>query len=76
MHFRNPERARESGQAILTEGALKGDTAAHLLGDQHCVIALAGVGSFQEDFGRWLREQMPELRQIVIAFDADAPRNS
>jgi len=74
IHFRNPERARESGQAILTEGALKGDTAAHLLGDQHCVIALAGVSSFHEDFGRWLREQMPELRQIVIAFDADAPR--
>jgi hypothetical protein len=38
------------------------------------VIALAGVSSFHEDFGRWLREQMPELRQIVIAFDADAPR--
>jgi len=74
IHFRNPERARESGQAILTEGALKGDTAAHLLGNQHCLIALAGVSNFQEDFGRRLREQMPEVRQIVIAFDADAPR--
>jgi hypothetical protein len=57
---------------IITEGALKGDTAAHLLGNRHCVVALAGVGSFREDFGRWLRELMPDLRQAVIAFDADA----
>ena len=71
-HFRNPDRVRQTGQVIITEGALKGDTAAHLLGDRHCVIALAGVGSFREDFGRWLRELMPDLRQAVIAFDADA----
>jgi hypothetical protein len=75
-HFRNPDRVRQTGQVIITEGALKADTAAHLLGDRHCVIALAGVGSFREDFGRWLRELMPELRQIVIAFDADAISNS
>ncbi len=75
-HFRNPDRVRQTGQVIITEGALKADTAAHLLGDRHCVIALAGVGSFREDFGRWLRELMPELRQIVIAFDADAASNS
>jgi conjugative relaxase-like TrwC/TraI family protein len=71
-HFRNPDRVRQTGQVIITEGALKGDTAAHLLGNRHCVIALAGVGSFREDFGRWLRELMPDLRQAVIAFDADA----
>jgi uncharacterized protein DUF3854 len=75
VHFRNPERVRESGQAIITEGALKADTAAHILGDRHCVIALAGVGSFREDFGQWLRETVPELRQVVIAFDADAASN-
>jgi len=75
-HFRNPDRVRRTGQVIITEGALKADTAAHLLGDRHCVIALAGVGSFREDFGRCLRELMPELRQIVIAFDADAASNS
>jgi hypothetical protein len=75
-HFRNPDRVRRTSQAIITEGALKADTAAHLLGDRHCVIALAGVGSFREDFGRWLRDLTPELRQIVIAFDADAASNS
>jgi len=75
-HFRNPDRVLQTNQVIITEGALKADTAAHLLGERHCVIALAGVGSFREDFGRWLRELMPELRQIVIAFDADAASNS
>src|SRR5262249_37360712 len=75
-HFRNPDRVLQTSQVIITEGALKADTAAHLLGERHCVIALAGVGSFREDFGRWLRELMPELRQIVIAFDADAASNS
>jgi conjugative relaxase-like TrwC/TraI family protein len=74
-HFRNPDRVRQTGQVIITEGALKADTAAHLLGDRHCLIALAGVGSFREDFGRWLRELMPGLRQAVIAFDADAASN-
>jgi conjugative relaxase-like TrwC/TraI family protein len=75
VHFRNPERARERGQAIITEGGLKGDTSAYLLGDRHCVMALAGVSNFRkEDFGQWLREQIPELRQVIIGFDADAER--
>ncbi len=73
-HFRNPDRAQSSGQAIITEGALKADTASHLLGDRHCVIALAGVGTFRDDFGQWLRERIPELKQVMIAFDADAAR--
>jgi len=74
IHYRNVEQARKSGQAILTEGALKADTSAHLLNDKHAVIAVAGVSSFSEHFGKRLREQIPELRQVVIAFDADAAR--
>ncbi|HKX33310.1 MAG TPA: MobF family relaxase [Blastocatellia bacterium] len=75
-HYRNIDRVRENGQIIITEGALKGDIVAHLLGDQNAVIALAGVSSFQDDFGQRLKWQLPELRQVVIAFDADAQRKS
>lgn len=74
IHYRNPEQARRTGQVIITEGALKADIASHLLGGSG-VIAVAGVQSFQEDFGQRLKTQLPELRQAVIAFDADAERN-
>jgi Domain of unknown function (DUF3854) len=53
---------------------LKADVSAHLLNDRHAVIAVAGVSSFSEHFGKRLREQIPELRQVVIGFDADAGR--
>ena len=75
IHYRNVEQARRSGQAVITEGALKADLTSHLLGNSHAVIAVAGVSSFQEDFGQRLKGQIPELRQVVIAFDADAVRN-
>jgi len=74
VHYRNVEQARKSGQAIITEGALKADVASHLLNNKYAVIAVAGVSSFPEDFGRRLKSQIPELRQAVIAFDADAVR--
>jgi Domain of unknown function (DUF3854) len=38
------------------------------------MIALAGVNSFPDDLGHRLRAQIPELRRVVIAFDADAGR--
>jgi DNA primase len=74
IHYRNVELARKTGQAILTEGSLKADVSGHLLNDKHALIAVAGVSSFPEDFGRRLTSQIPELRQVVIAFDADAER--
>ncbi|MGH9853110.1 MAG: AAA family ATPase, partial [Blastocatellia bacterium] len=74
IHFRNVEQAQRSGQAIITEGALKADVTSHLLGDRHAFIAVAGVSNFGEDFGRRLREQIPELRQVIIAYDADSAR--
>jgi hypothetical protein len=74
IHYRNPEQARRTGQVIITEGALKADIASHLLGG-NAVIAVAGVQSFQDDFGQRLKTQLPELRQAIIAFDADAERN-
>lgn len=36
---------------------------------------MQGVSSFKEDFGRRLREQIPELQKVSIAFDADYLRN-
>jgi len=73
VHFRNVEQMRESGRAIITEGALKGDIIAHYM--DRGVITVQGVSSFKEDFGVKLREQIPELRKVSIAFDADYARN-
>ncbi len=36
---------------------------------------MQGVSSFKEDFGKRLREQIPELQKVSIAFDADYARN-
>jgi conjugative relaxase-like TrwC/TraI family protein len=72
VHFRNVDQ--ECVQVVITEGALKADIASNLLNGQS-VLAVAGVQSFPEDFGRRLKEQLPDLRQAVIAFDADAARN-
>ncbi len=36
---------------------------------------MQGVSSFREDFGIKLREQIPELQRVIIAFDADYARN-
>ena len=74
VHFRNSARIRETGQAILTEGALKADVSARLLSNAVGVIAIAGVQSFPDDLGDRLRRQLPELRQVTIAFDADLDR--
>ena len=73
VHFRNVEQMRESGRAIITEGALKGDIIAHYM--DRGVITLQGVSSFREDSGKKLREQIPELQKVSIAFDADYVRN-
>jgi len=73
VHFRNVEAMRESGRAIITEGALKGDIIAHYT--DRGVITVQGVSSFKDDFGKKLREQIPELHKVSIAFDADYARN-
>ena len=73
VHFRNPELMRATGEAILTEGVLKADVIAHYL--ERGVIGVAGVGNFPKEFGKELREQMPELKKVMIAYDADVVRN-
>lgn len=73
VHYRNPDIMRASGEAILTEGVLKADCIAHYL--DRGVIGVAGVGNFPKEFGKELREKIPELKRVFIAYDADAMRN-
>ncbi|MBA3712496.1 MAG: DUF3854 domain-containing protein [Pyrinomonadaceae bacterium] len=72
VHYRNVERMRATGEAILTEGALKADIIVHYL--DRGVIGVAGVGNFPKDFGAELRQKLPELRRVLIAYDADVVR--
>lgn len=69
IHFQNTHLIRQTGKAIITEGALKADVIAYL---QHTgAIGIAGVSTFPEGFGEKLREEIPELRETTIAFDSD-----
>jgi uncharacterized protein YjiS (DUF1127 family) len=69
VHFCRPERIRVTGEALLTEGALKSAVISFFL---NCgVIGVAGVSTFTDDFGKQLREDFPELRHAVIAYDND-----
>lgn len=69
VHFQNAHLIRQTGRAIVTEGALKADVIAHL--QNTGAIGIAGVSTFPEDFGAKLREDIPELRETIIAFDSD-----
>lgn len=70
IHFAKPDYARCRGFAVITEGALKADIIAQYL--QCAVIGLAGVSCFNADtIGQQIQETMPELRNVVVAFDAD-----
>jgi hypothetical protein len=69
VHFARPWRVASCGEAVITEGPLKADIIAEQL--DACVVAVAGVSSFREDFGHWLRAQLPAVRQVFIAFDLD-----
>jgi hypothetical protein len=69
VHFSRPHRMRETGETIITEGALKGDVISSFL---NCgVVAVPGTSAFNEKFGEWLKSEAPELRRVVIAYDSD-----
>jgi hypothetical protein len=69
VHVCRPERVRATGEALLTEGALKGAIISFFL---NCgVIAVPGVSTFTEDFGEQLKADFPELRHVRIAYDND-----
>jgi hypothetical protein len=69
VHFQNTHLIRDTGQAIITEGALKADVIACL--QNVGTIGIPGVSTFPEDFGHKLREQIPELKRTTVAFDSD-----
>ena len=69
IHFARPWRVRSQCECVVTEGPLKADIVAQQL--DVCVAAVAGVGSFGENFGHWLRQQLPDLNAALIAFDSD-----
>ncbi len=69
VHFARTWRCVSTGEAIITEGALKADIIAEQL--DCCVVAVPGVANFKEDFGEWLRAQLPALRSVYIALDSD-----
>jgi hypothetical protein len=69
-HFAKPDLVQRIGLAFITEGALKADIIAEY--EQSAVIGLAGVSTFNpETIGDQLQEALPELRKIIIVFDAD-----
>jgi hypothetical protein len=72
-NFARVDVARASGEMIVTEGALKANVISELTGEAVCGIA--GVTNFQETFGRDLRRALPELRRVVVAYDADFRTN-
>jgi hypothetical protein len=70
IHFAKPDIVQRNGTAFITEGALKADIIAEY--EQSAVIGLAGVSNFNpETIGDQLQEALPDLRNIIIAFDAD-----
>lgn len=69
VHVCRPERIRATGEALITEGALKSAVISFFL---DCgVIGVAGVSTFTEDFGEQLKSDFPELRHVTIAYDND-----
>jgi hypothetical protein len=72
-HFIRLDVARATGAMTVTEGALKANVISELTGDAVCGIA--GVLTFGESFGRDLRQAIPELKSVVVAYDADFRTN-
>ena len=70
IHFAKPDLVRLTGNAFITEGALKADIIAER--EQSAVIGLPGVLGFSsETFSRQLNASLPELKTLIIVFDSD-----
>jgi hypothetical protein len=70
LHFVKPDLARKSGTIHITEGALKADCISDF---KDCAaIAVAGVSGVAPDkLISELRQNLPEVKKVLIAFDAD-----
>lgn len=72
-HFAAPDLVRQTGELVITEGALKSDVICELSGSAVC--GLASVTTFNDDFGKNLRRALPDLKLVRVAFDADFRTN-
>lgn len=69
-HYAHPERAEQG--IVITEGALKADVIAELMRNPApCVVGLASVGTFSFQFGWELRQALPNLTRVGLAYDND-----
>lgn len=66
-HFARPHLVRDA--IAITEGALKADVCAELIGRPIC--GLVAVGTFGDRFGWRLRTWFPSLRRAAIAYDME-----
>jgi hypothetical protein len=69
IHFVKPDLTEQTRRAIITEGPLKADVCSELL--DCCVIGLPGVASFTAELGQFLMHELPQLREVAVAFDVD-----
>ena len=70
VHYSKPDLVERRGKALLIEGALKADIVSEHL--NMATVAVAGVSSFNADtFGADIQRSLPQLRDAMIAFDAD-----
>jgi hypothetical protein len=70
-HFAKPHLLKDASEVLLSEGALKADVIAHLL---NAPVIGAAPTCFSESFAPHLREQFPNIKTCLIAFDADFKR--
>lgn len=68
LHFARPDLIKNSPDILLTEGALKADVAAHLLGVP--IIGAGGVTQWGDGFAEKFKGHFPDKR-AVICYDAD-----
>lgn len=71
-HFARPSLVRDA--IAITEGALKADVCAELIGRPIC--GLVAVGTFGDRFGWQLRTWFPTLCRVAIAYDLEEAEKS
>jgi Domain of unknown function (DUF3854) len=70
-HYARPHRCADG--VVITEGALKANIAAELR--DLCVVGFVAAGTFSKRIGWELRDALPQLRRVLIAYDADKSTN-
>ncbi|HWT01585.1 MAG TPA: DUF3854 domain-containing protein [Pyrinomonadaceae bacterium] len=70
LHFSKPDLTEQSGEVIVTEGALKADRISEFA--YVATVALAGVTAMNpEKFTARIKHGLPKLRSVLIGFDID-----